>query len=110
MGFLFRQSCGEVTEWFKVHAWKVCVRQRTGGSNPPFSAIVFPGLFADFVSRKTGLKFDSRVLRKKGSRTPPGPEGSNGSEYLFVLQGCPAIIFLFGEIAITLTSASACPI
>jgi hypothetical protein len=31
---------GEVTEWLKVHAWKVCVRQkRTEGSNPSLSAV-----------------------------------------------------------------------
>ncbi len=26
---------GEVSEWLKEHAWKVCIRQRIGGSNPP---------------------------------------------------------------------------
>ena len=37
---LFGKSdqCGEVTEWLKVHAWKACVQQCTGGSNPPLSA------------------------------------------------------------------------
>ena len=30
---------GEVTEWLKVHAWNACVRQRTVGSNPTFSAM-----------------------------------------------------------------------
>ena len=39
------------------------------------------------------LQYDSRVLRNLGSRTPPGPEGSNGSESLDVPRGCPAIIF-----------------
>ena len=30
---------GEVAEWSKAHAWKVCVRQkRTKGSNPFLSA------------------------------------------------------------------------
>ncbi len=24
-----------VSEWLKEHAWKVCIRQRIGGSNPP---------------------------------------------------------------------------
>lgn len=32
---------GELSEWFKEHAWKVCVRQkRTEGSNPSLSAAV----------------------------------------------------------------------
>ena len=30
---------GEVAEWSKAHAWKVCIRQRIEGSNPSFSAI-----------------------------------------------------------------------
>ena len=31
-------SDGEVAEWLKAHAWKECVWQHTGGSNPPLSA------------------------------------------------------------------------
>ena len=27
-----------MAEWLKAHAWKVCIRQRIGGSNPPLSA------------------------------------------------------------------------
>ncbi len=30
---------GEVSEWSKEHAWKVCIRQRIEGSNPSLSAI-----------------------------------------------------------------------
>ena len=33
------KSFGEVSEWLKEHAWKVCVRQRTEGSNPSLTAI-----------------------------------------------------------------------
>ncbi len=29
---------GEVSEWLKEHAWKVCIRQRIEGSNPSLSA------------------------------------------------------------------------
>ncbi len=32
---------GEVAEWLKAHAWKVCIRQRIEGSNPSLSAIKF---------------------------------------------------------------------
>ena len=32
------QTYGEVSEWSNVHAWKACVRKRTGGSNPLLSA------------------------------------------------------------------------
>ena len=32
-------SKGEMSEWFKEHAWKVCVLQKgTAGSNPALSA------------------------------------------------------------------------
>ena len=32
-------STGEMSEWFKEHAWKVCVLQKgTAGSNPALSA------------------------------------------------------------------------
>ena len=40
----FNKACGklpphgEVAEWSKAHAWKVCIRQRIEGSNPSFSA------------------------------------------------------------------------
>ena len=34
------KKCGEVSEWLKEHAWKVCIRQRIGGSNPPLTAII----------------------------------------------------------------------
>ena len=34
-----RSKSGEVSEWLKEHAWKVCIRQRIGGSNPPLTAI-----------------------------------------------------------------------
>ena len=34
-----RESTGEMSEWFKEHAWKVCVLQKgTAGSNPALSA------------------------------------------------------------------------
>ncbi len=32
-------SYGEVSEWLKEHAWKVCIRQRIEGSNPSLTAI-----------------------------------------------------------------------
>ncbi len=34
-----------MTERLKVHAWKACVRhKRTGGSNPPLSALFYDEL------------------------------------------------------------------
>lgn len=35
----FGKHLGEMSEWFKEHAWKVCVLQKgTAGSNPALSA------------------------------------------------------------------------
>ena len=64
------QSFGEVSERFKEHAWKVCVRQnRTEGSNPSLSAIFTKGaigpLGKDGVTRKTRT-------REEGSTKLPG--------------------------------------
>ena len=50
---------GEVSEWLKEHAWKVCIRQRIGGSNPPLTAI-----FEEELVRKYGLFF--RMLHTLG--------------------------------------------
>ena len=35
-----RSKNGEVSEWLKEHAWKVCIRQRIEGSNPSLTAIL----------------------------------------------------------------------
>ena len=36
---VYSSAQGEVAEWLKAHAWKVCIRQRIEGSNPSLSAI-----------------------------------------------------------------------
>ena len=33
-----RKQYGEVSEWPKEHAWKVCIRKRIEGSNPSLTA------------------------------------------------------------------------
>ena len=56
-------SPGEVSEWLKEHAWKVCIRQRIEGSNPSLSAThlfafsisprgPLPGLIPDHIDRR----------------------------------------------------------
>ena len=35
---MMRALNGEVAEWSKAHAWKVCIRKRIEGSNPSLSA------------------------------------------------------------------------
>ncbi len=60
-------QCGEVSEWLKEHAWKVCIRQRIGGSNPPLTAI---------IRRRARMKmraFFRMYLRARGDENPrPG--------------------------------------
>ena len=58
---------GEVSEWLKEHAWKVCIRQRIGGSNPPLTAIF------KMRARTKVRAFFFYILRKGGDETPrPG--------------------------------------
>ena len=52
-------SNGQVSEWSNEHAWKVCIRQRIGGSNPPLTAI-----FKEELVRRYGLFF--RILHTPG--------------------------------------------
>ena len=39
MSFARCYNCksGEMSEWLKEHAWKVCIRERIEGSNPSLS-------------------------------------------------------------------------
>ncbi|SAL94013.1 Anti-adapter protein IraM (modular protein) [Klebsiella pneumoniae] len=55
---------GEVSEWLKEHAWKVCIRQRIGGSNPPLTAI-----FEMRACTKVRALF-FYILHRGGMRTP----------------------------------------
>ena len=38
------RQVGEMAEWSKAHAWKVCIRQRIEGSNPSLSATIIWGV------------------------------------------------------------------
>ena len=55
---------GEVAEWSKAHAWKVCIRQRIEGSNPSLTAILFAVIrdmnFSVSVGETTAI--DGRAL------------------------------------------------
>src|SRR5690606_39545546 len=63
-------SSGEVSEWLKEHAWKVGKRlNRASGVRIPLS----PPSFALQVSMVA-----PSAPRDARSKTPPGPEGSNG--------------------------------
>ena len=57
-------QCGEVSEWLKEHAWKVCKRLN------PLRGFESPSLRQSMVTPS--------VPRNARSKTPPGPEGSNG--------------------------------
>ena len=57
-------SCGEVSEWSKEHAWKVCIRQRIEGSNPSLTANQQKGyIWGILQSGPVGSTcYDTRVL------------------------------------------------
>jgi hypothetical protein len=57
------RAYGVVAERLKAHAWKVCVRQRTEGSNPSDSAMISlakledaKGLVPERVAPSSGFK------------------------------------------------------
>ena len=37
----FFKTKGKMAEWSNAHAWKACIPQGIGGSNPPLSASLF---------------------------------------------------------------------
>lgn len=64
-GYIRERTDGQVAEWFKAHAWKVCVGLKlTGGSNPLLSAnikaprpgaflrLIYPRKFEHFIHKK----------------------------------------------------------
>ena len=59
LSYLTQSINGQVSEWSNEHAWKVCIRQRIGGSNPPLTAI-----FKEELVRKYELFF--RILHTPG--------------------------------------------
>ena len=61
------RTIGEMSEWFKEHAWKACV-----GVTPPWVRIPLSPLKLQQLLQGSG------GLRNWSLKTPPGPEGSNG--------------------------------
>jgi hypothetical protein len=63
---------GEMSEWFKEHAWKVCIRQkRIRGSNPRLSAS--PAIAPSKGRRRRRVAKPTNLLRtaaEAGSQTP----------------------------------------
>jgi hypothetical protein len=54
---------GEVAEWSKAHAWKVCIRQRIEGSNPSLTAIYEMGPIGPiFVFRGECMSRSGRII------------------------------------------------
>ena len=85
---IMEKFSGEMAEWSKAHAWKVCKRQRFEGSNPSLSAkltnrprqgtICFsdtefePSKYIQLVRQATGSRAGRRPRRGEGCR----PESS----------------------------------
>ena len=52
-GLISRSKQGEMAEWFKAHAWKVCILQKgIAGSNPALSAINLEGRKINYFYHK----------------------------------------------------------
>ena len=78
----YKSFCGEMSEWFKEHAWKVCVRfkpvprVRIPLSPPIFQKPSVPAMA--FCYRCFASMVAPSAPRDDRLKTPPGPEGSNG--------------------------------
>ncbi len=72
------QQYGEVSEWLKEHAWKVCIRQRIEGSNPSLTAI-----FKEELACKCGLFF--RMLHTQGVDENPRQGSTKRQDSRFAL-------------------------
>ena len=78
--------CGEVSEWLKEHAWKVCKRlNRASGVRIPLSPPASQAAPSQQRPARNARRCRSQVSmvapsapRDARSKTPPGPEGSNG--------------------------------
>ncbi len=72
---------GEVAEWFKAHAWKVCLLKGNGGSNPSFSANAAraaggPKLGSGAWSKlRTRSKLGTKGRKAAAALKPPPPYG-----------------------------------
>ena len=53
MSFARCYNCnsGEMSEWLKEHAWKVCIRERIEGSNPSLSTKIGVYLTKKFTNK-----------------------------------------------------------
>ena len=77
---------GEVSERLKEHAWKVCKRLipasrvRIPPSPPVWFESVKAGVEPATVRQAPVLWWSRWFSRDDSLQTPPGPEGSNGSE------------------------------
>ena len=65
---------GEVAEWLNAHAWKACLRQRNGGSNPPLSAKIIKAVHfcRAFFVNETKACFMVKWEKKLGAATRHG--------------------------------------
>src|SRR6185312_7259113 len=91
-----RKICGEMSEWLKEHAWKVCKRVK------PLRGFESRSLRQIFRFPLSGFRhaqwWPRRFSRDDSLQIPPGPEGSNGSERFGcrdVAGGAATFIFAF---------------
>ena len=94
---LILQTQGEVSEWLKEHAWKVCIGQKPiAGSNPALSAKPkSPEFGAFFVSGSLSVAQAKRYEKRTGRRrsrafgfeaTPSGITSERSERVILVLS------------------------
>jgi hypothetical protein len=62
---IVRPSCGEVAEWLKAHAWKVCRRATVSGVRIPLSP---PDTFAFILKLSGTLAAGARLRVSPGAK------------------------------------------
>ncbi len=69
------ENTGEMAEWSKAHAWKVCIRQRIEGSNPSLSAKIKDPVIAGFEPSIIKSAVRQAAKRRRTPATPAAPKG-----------------------------------
>ena len=76
-GLLQGRLSGEVSEWPKEHAWKVCIRKRIEGSTPSLTAnncVLFPDGYRQTGKKKATLGTDlGTALGTESQKQPNKP-------------------------------------
>ena len=81
------QSSGELSEWFKEHAWKACIRATVSGVRIPHSPPVKRPARGVLRRGRWGIRITEWLAgRSSGARTACGAVGWSGSKAIFTFE------------------------